>query len=92
MNIVSYESIENVVKVLQKEKLLYSFNDTSDMPNEIRDAFLDNFSTDDWDYVTLSKNRNLVEFFCESKNIYKFEIKEVDGFWGKFWMGVNYHS
>jgi hypothetical protein len=62
------------------------------MSKEILDAFYQNFSSDDWVYVTVSRDRNVVEFFCESKNVCNFEIKEVDGFWGKFWMGVNYHS
>ena len=88
----SYESIENVIKVLQKEKLIHVFNTTSNMPKEILDAFYENFSSDDWHFVTVSRDRGVVEFFCESKKLRNFEIKEVDGFWDKFWMGVNYHS
>jgi hypothetical protein len=88
----SYETIENVIKVLQKEKLIHVFNTPDSMPKEILDAFYENFSPDDWDFVTVSRDRGVVEFFCESKKLCNFEIKEVDGFWGKFWMGVNYHS
>lgn len=59
------------------------------VPVELYDTFYENFCPDDWDYVIISENADLVRAVASPLGRHlHIDIKAV----GKEWWGVVYHS
>lgn len=59
---------------------------------ELAEVFYSNFAPDDWDFIVISDNKDMVEVVCNSLFVCDFDVKYVCLEGEHVWMGVTYHS